>query len=133
MGAEERWEVGRKRSVRGGGQSKLPCNRCRTVERRAFQNATFGDCGGTLRNTRCRWAARGARDSLDVDVGADDILDLLGERVLEGERAGSNPDPLSGFRAKAVHDREDLALQLHHLEQVQHGSGLHACTKTGLM
>lgn len=71
----------------------------------------------------------GARDSLDVDVGADDILDLLGKRVLEGERAGSNPDPLSGFGAKAVHDREDLALQLHHLEQVQHPSGLKCLVK----
>lgn len=75
----------------------------------------FHDCGGTLQNKRYRWAGRRARDSLDIDVGADDILDLLGKWVLEGEGAGSNPEPLSGFRAESVHDREDLALQLHRL------------------
>lgn len=43
-------------------------------------------------------------DSLDVDVGADDVLDLLRKWILKGEGAGSEPDPLSGFRAKPVHD-----------------------------
>lgn len=64
----------------------------------------FHDCGGTLQNKSYRWAGRWAHDSLDVDVGADDILNLLGKRILEGEGAGSNPDPISGFRAKSVHD-----------------------------
>lgn len=60
-----------------------------------------------------RYTTKG--DSLDVDVGADDVLDLLGKGILEGEGAGSDPEPLSGLGAKSVHDREDLALQLHHL------------------
>lgn len=60
-------------------------------------------------------------DSLDVDVGTDDVLDLLRKRVLEGEGAGSHPDPLSGFRAKPIHHGEDLALQLHHLRTGNQG------------
>lgn len=77
---------------------------------------------------RPRHATKG--DSLDVDVGADDVLDLLGKGILKGEGAGSDPDPLSGLGAKSVHDREDLALQLHHLQRVQQVPRLE---ETGLM
>lgn len=49
-----------------------------------------------------RYTTKG--DSLDVDVGADDVLDLLGKRILKGEGAGSDPDPLPGLSAKSVHD-----------------------------
>lgn len=54
-------------------------------------------------------------DSLDIDVGTDDILNLLRKWVLEGEGTGSHPDPFSGFSAKPKHHGQDLALQLHHL------------------
>lgn len=74
------------------------------MDRRAFKNTMSHDCGGRLHNKWYRWAGRWARDSLDIDVGADNILNLLGKWILEGEGAGSNPDPLSGFRAESVHD-----------------------------
>lgn len=60
-------------------------------------------------------------DSLDIDIGADDILNLLWKRILEGEGAGSHPGPFSGFGAEAKHHWQNLALQLHHLRrQVRH-------------
>lgn len=54
-------------------------------------------------------------DSLDVDVGADDVLDLLRVGILECEGVGSHPDPLSRFGAKPKHDRQDLAFHFHNL------------------
>lgn len=54
-------------------------------------------------------------DSLDIDVGTDNILNLLRVRILEGEGAGSYPDPLSWFGAESKHHWQDLALQFHHL------------------
>lgn len=54
-------------------------------------------------------------DSLDVDVGADDVLDLFRVGILECEGVGSHPDPLSRFGAKSKHDRQDLAFHFHHL------------------
>lgn len=44
------------------------------------------------------------RNLLDISVGADDVLDLIGVRVLEGEAAGSNQHPLSVFHSEAIHD-----------------------------
>lgn len=50
MGAEERWEVGRKGSV--GGQLQGWCNGCkRTVDRRAFKNTGFHDGVAMLQHT----------------------------------------------------------------------------------
>lgn len=41
---------------------------------------------------------------LDVGVGADDVLDLVRIRVLEGEAAGSDQHPLPVLHPEAVHD-----------------------------
>lgn len=57
---------------------------------------------GYFTTARPRYTTKG--DSLDVDVGADDVLDLLGKGILKGEGAGSDPEPLSGLGAKSVHD-----------------------------
>lgn len=44
------------------------------------------------------------RNLLDISVGADDVLDLIRVRVLEGEAAGSNQHPFSVFHSEAIHD-----------------------------
>jgi len=41
---------------------------------------------------------------LDIGIGADDVLDLIRIRVLEGETAGSDEHPLSVLHPEAVHD-----------------------------
>lgn len=45
-----------------------------------------------------------SRHSLDVGVGADDVLNLIRVGVLEGERAGSHPQPFPVFGSEAEHD-----------------------------
>ena len=54
---------------------------------------------------------------LDVSVGADDVLYLVGIRVLEGEAAGADQHPLAVLGAEPIHDRQHLAFQLHHLSK----------------
>lgn len=54
---------------------------------------------------------------LDVGVGADDVLDLIGVRVLEGEAARPDQHPLPVLHAEAVHHGQHLTLQLHHLHR----------------
>lgn len=54
---------------------------------------------------------------LDVGVGADDVLDLIGIGVLEGEAAGTDQQPLPVLGAEPIHDRQHLALQLNHLQK----------------
>lgn len=56
------------------------------------------------------------RHILYVSVGADDVLDLIGVRILKREAAGSDQHPLPVFGAKAIHHRQDLAFQFHHLQ-----------------
>lgn len=53
---------------------------------------------------------------LDVGVGADDVLDLVGVRVLEGEAAGSDQHPFPVLHPETVHHRQNLSLQLHNLQ-----------------
>lgn len=70
-------------------------------------------------------------DSLDIDVGADDIFYLLWKWVLEGEGAGSHPNPFSWFGVEPEHHRQNLALQLHHLRtKVQHAKQPYLCRFT---
>ena len=61
------------------------------------------------------------RDILDIGVGADDVLDLIGVGVLEGEAAGPDQHPLTVLHTEPVHDRQNLPLQLHHLEGGREG------------
>lgn len=56
------------------------------------------------------------RHILDVSVGADDVLNLIRVRVLEGEAAGPDEHPLAVLGAEAIHHGQHLALQLHHLQ-----------------
>lgn len=51
------------------------------------------------------WSCDALQYSLHIGVSADDVLNLLRERVLEGERARSHPDPLARFRAEPKHHR----------------------------
>lgn len=62
------------------------------------------------------WGGAG-RYVLDIGVGADDVLDLIGIRVLEGEAAGADQRPLAVLGAEPIHDRQHLAFQLHHLSK----------------
>ncbi len=62
---------------------------------------------------------------LDIGVGADDVLDLVWIRVLEGEAAGSDEHPLSVLHPEAVHDRENLPFQLDHLNTTEEHSSHH--------
>lgn len=47
-------------------------------------------------------------------VGADDVLDLVGVRVLEAEAVGAQPHVLAALGAKPVHHRHHLAFHLEH-------------------
>lgn len=55
------------------------------------------------------------RNLLDVGVGADDVLYLVRVGVLEGEAAGPDQHPLPALHPEAIHYRQNLTLQLHHL------------------
>lgn len=68
---------------------------------------------------RCCWVSC----VLDIAVGADDVLYLVRVGVLEGEAAGANQHPLPVLGAEAVHDRQHLALELHHLSDIGEGCG----------
>lgn len=54
---------------------------------------------------------------LDVGVGADDVLNLVGVGVLEGEAARADQQPLPVLGAEPIHDRQHLPFQLHHLSK----------------
>ena len=57
------------------------------------------------------------KNLLDVGVGADDVLDLIRVWVLESEAAGSDQHPLPVLHPEAIHYRQNLTLQLHHLQR----------------
>lgn len=40
---------------------------------------------------------------LDIGVGADDVLNLVGVGVLEGEAAGADQHPFSVFHPETIH------------------------------
>lgn len=65
--------------------------------------------GERLRLSGLFWTEPLSGHSLDVGVGADDVLDLVRVGVLEGERAGSHPQPFPVFGSEAEHDRQNLA------------------------
>ena len=62
------------------------------------------------------------KNLLDIGVSADDVLDLIRVRVLEGEAAGSDQHPLPVLHPETIHDRQNLTLQLHHLQREEHFS-----------
>lgn len=43
------------------------------------------------------------KNLLDIGVGADDVLYLIGVRVLEGEAAGSDQHPLPVLHSETIH------------------------------
>lgn len=53
---------------------------------------------------------------LYISVGADDVFNLVGVRILKGEAAGSDQHPLPVFGTKSVHHRQDLTFQFHNLQ-----------------
>lgn len=58
-------------------------------------------------------------DILDICVRANDVLDLVRIRVLEGETAGSDEHPFTVLHPEPVHDRQNLAFQLHYLNETR--------------
>lgn len=85
-----------------------------------FQNVSVSlFCQCTIVKFSCVWGRNpvlvDAGDSLDVDVGADDVLNFFRVGILECEGAGPHPDPLTRFGAESKHDRQDLAFHFHHL------------------
>lgn len=52
---------------------------------------------------------------LYISVGADDVFNLVGVRILKGEAAGSDQHPFPVFGSKTVHHRQDLTFQFHNL------------------
>lgn len=53
---------------------------------------------------------------LHISVGADDVFNLIGIRILKCEAAGSDQHPFPVFGTKTIHHREDLTFQLHNLQ-----------------
>ena len=56
------------------------------------------------------------RHILYISVGADDVFNLVGVRILKCEAAGSDQHPLPVFGTKTIHHRQDLTLQFHNLQ-----------------